>query len=209
MTELTNEKQMTIKEVAEFFGKSEPTIRRVAKKIGIKFNNGKRKTYSKIDLENMSKELYRKVPLAVKESINYTFSNDQGKPLSNDKVGNTLSQKDIDMIGTIVSMTVAKTIEALDGRVERIESKFEERKALLPAPQKTDRQNLNQLIRSYCKENDIMHGIAWSMLYEEAYYILNINIKTRAENRGITAIDYADEEELIPELLSIAMDIFK
>ena len=121
----------------------------------------------------------------------------------------SLNQKDIEIISTIVAMTVSKTIETLDKRIGSIENKFEERKALLPAPEKSDRENLNQFIRSYAHKNNLSHSVVWLKLYQEAYYRLNVNLKVNAYNRNLAIIDYADQEGYIPELLSIAIDIFK
>jgi hypothetical protein len=81
---------MTVKQVAEFFGKSESTIRRVSKDIGISFENGKVKLYVKDEVESLSRILFKTVPLAVKNAINETFPNNQGIALPNEEVNNNL-----------------------------------------------------------------------------------------------------------------------
>lgn len=199
---------MNIKQLAEFFGKSTATIRRSALSVGIKFKNGTEKTFSKDEVKMISQYLYKTVPLAVKESIDMTFSNDKAKPYANEKHESTLTQKDIELISTIVSMTVSKTIESLDKRMNNIENKYEEKKALLPAPEKSDRDNLRQLVNSYANRKSLSHSFVWGKLYQEVYYRLNFNLKERAENRNMSIIDYAESQGMISELLSIAMEIF-
>lgn len=78
---------MTVKEMSDFFGKSEATIRRVARNdVGIDFKNGVPYLFNKNETEKISEKLYKKVPIAVKESINYTFSKVKGEPLQNEQV---------------------------------------------------------------------------------------------------------------------------
>lgn len=78
---------MTVKEMSDFFGKSEATIRRVARNdVGIDFKNGVPYLFNKNETEKISEKLYKKVPIAVKESINYTFSKVKGVPLQNEQV---------------------------------------------------------------------------------------------------------------------------
>jgi hypothetical protein len=137
-------------------------------------------------------------------------ANDKGIALSNGKARNELlTEKDIEFISIIVSRTVAETIKSLDNRMSNIENKYEERRSLLPAPKLSDRDNLRQLINTYSNCNSFSYASVWNMLYKEVYYRMNVNLKERAENRNITAIDYADQEGLIPEILSIALEIFK
>lgn len=66
---------MTVKQVAEFFGKSENTIRRAASRCGVDSKNGVALVFSKSDLWLVSRELWENVPEAVKIAIEETFPN--------------------------------------------------------------------------------------------------------------------------------------
>jgi cellobiose-specific phosphotransferase system component IIB len=63
------EKTMTVKELAEFFGKSEDTIIKHSKKSGIGFDHGVTKAFTKPEVSKVSQSLYKAVPKAVKEAI--------------------------------------------------------------------------------------------------------------------------------------------
>lgn len=120
----------------------------------------------------------------------------------------TLTQRDKELIAEIVSMTVSRTMERLDQRMATIENHYQQRAALLPAPQISDRENLNRIIRQYAKDQGISHSVVWGTLYSELYYRLNVNVRLRAENRNIPVIEYIDQEGLMPETLSIALEVF-
>lgn len=120
----------------------------------------------------------------------------------------TLTQRDKELIAEIVSMTVSRTMERLDQRMATIENHYQQRAALLPAPQISDRENLNRIIRQYAKDQGISHSVVWGTLYSELYYRLNVNVRLRAENRNIPVIEYIDQEGLMPETLSIALEMF-
>jgi transposase len=120
----------------------------------------------------------------------------------------TLTQRDKELIAEIVSMTVSRTMERLDQRMATIENHYQQRAALLPAPQISDREKLNKIVRQYAKDQGISHSVVWGTLYSELYYRLNVNVRLRAENRNIPVIEYIDQEGLMPETLSIALEVF-
>lgn len=201
---------MTIKEIAGLTGKTEKTVRQ-----WIQHEQKVLTQEQKVLTKGHSRDYNLEEVIAILKSgkiseslIGLLIENSKNK---NEEKSNlpTLNSKDIEIISTIVSMTVSKTIEALDKRMNVIENKYEERKALLPAPEKSDRENLNQFIRSYAHKNNLNHSVVWLKLYQEAYYRLNVNLKVNAYNRNMAIIDYADQEGYIPELLSIAIDLFK
>lgn len=74
---------MTVKELSEFFGKSDSTIRRACNECDFIFENGKKRDFTSDEVKILSERLFKRVPLAVKESIKHTFSNDKGLALSN------------------------------------------------------------------------------------------------------------------------------
>ena len=145
---------MTTKELSEFFGKTKQTILNYAKKNNIEIMHGKEKIWIKEEVELIAKSIYKTMPIAIKESIDYTFSTVKiyNSKQSENLTGN-LTEKDIEMISIIVSKTVSETVKALDSRMSNIENKYEERKSLLPAPKLSDRDNLRQIINSYSNIN--------------------------------------------------------
>jgi len=91
---------MTIKQLAEFFGKGENTIRRTAVRLGFRAQNGIALIFNQEQVEQISEAVFSKVPLAVKEAIRYTFPKGEGSPLPNGKVefGDHGLPHDIEMI---------------------------------------------------------------------------------------------------------------
>ena len=121
----------------------------------------------------------------------------------------SLSQKDIEVISTIVSVTVAETIKQLDGRMTNIEQKIEERKALLPAPEMNPRDSINMLVREYASRNGISFSTAYSELYRHFNYTYNCNVNVSAKNRDMPIIDYIESEGMIEKLEAVAIKIFR
>lgn len=115
-----------------------------------------------------------------------------------------------DVLTSLNALIQTVTIQSqnYEKRFNEIENKIEDRKILLPAPKKSDRDNLNQIIRSYAKNNELNFGEVWGKLYQEVYYRLNINLKIKAKNKKMSIIDFAENEGLLPELLSIALEVF-
>jgi len=130
---------------------------------------------------------------------------DRFKPVSS--VG--LTSKDVDIIKTIVSETVSMTIKTLDTRMANIESKYNSRVALLPAPELSDRDNLRQVINKRQKKTGAPFNIIWGDLYRSCYYRLNINFTKRAANRQMKVLDYIESSGYLPTVLSIAIEEFE
>jgi len=120
----------------------------------------------------------------------------------------SLSQKDIEVISTIVSVTVAETIKQLDGRMTNIEQKIEERKALLPAPEIAPRDRINMIIRDYADRNRMPFATAYSELYKIFNYTYGCNVNASAKHRGVAIIEYIESEGLIENLEAVAVSKF-
>jgi len=204
---------MTIKEIASLTGKSSRSIQRWINEasdkmagLSVKMSDSE-KSKKPADFTFDETLSILRAGKVSKDLIDILIENMNGKGQSVNQ-SSLLSQKDIELISTIVSMTVSKIIQSLDTRMNNIESKYNEKQALLPAPGLSDRDNLRKIVSSYAEKKKISHSIAWNKLYQESYYRLNINLKERAKHRNITIIDYAESEGYIPKLLSIAMEIF-
>ena len=213
-----NEKTMTTKELAGFFGKSDQTIKRSAKRCGIKFENGKLKKFNKSEVELISKDLYLKVPSYVKKSIdeafaNITYPNDTGEPISNGKL--ELNDYELDRAFRLamvnmnnLAQSLANKTDELDKRISKIEVQTEKRKALLPPPQIKPRDHINMIVRKYVHDTGVSHTDAWSELYKQFYYRTKTNAKVCAKNRGMGTLDYIESDGMIEILEAIAIDFF-
>jgi hypothetical protein len=196
---------MNIKELSEFLGVSEKTIKRICNKNGILFNHGIKKIFNKSEVEAISLHIYKKMPMAIKDSIDVTFNTDRTNVLSTDRT-NVLSNESLTQ-ELIKSFNVL--VQTVNNLSKIITEDKKQNKLLLPEPPiKNYREALNQFIRSYADKKKIVHSFLWSKLYNEAYYRLNINMRVCASNRGMSIMDYAEQEGHLPNLLSIAKDIF-
>lgn len=81
--------------------------------------------------------------------------------------------------------------------------------AQIEAPKMTDRATLNKLVREYATSIGGDFKAAWGALYNAALYRLHANLPARAEHSGRAAIDIAEEEGLLPELVAIAREVLK
>jgi len=109
----------------------------------------------------------------------------------------------------------ATSVKELKGRLEAIETRQREaEKALLdiepantPSPTKPLRGRINEIVRMYCATNSVPFNNAWKKLYQEVYYRCHVDLKRRAIN-GKSKLDVADELDILPDLYSIASEIF-
>ena len=211
---------MTVKEIAEFTGKEERTVRRWVVKAADKMSSvadkmssaghGKVTDYNLDEVEcilNASTMSRDAVSILMANARNNSSPHENVSPIVSDK-STSLTSRDIEIISTIVSMSVAKTFEILDKRVEKLESKVEERKALLPPPSISPRAHITQLARKYVSETGSEYHEAYAMLYSEYNYRMHENASLCAKNRGIKVIDYIEDEGNIEILESIAMELF-
>jgi len=84
----------------------------------------------------------------------------------------------------------------------------EEKKILLEAPKKNNRSELNQLVRQYAFDN--FNGIvqnAWNVIYSELLYRIHRNVRVCANNLGMKKIDYLEKEGLIDTTISIVIEL--
>jgi len=128
----------------------------------------------------------------------------QNELSQNETLHSGLTEKDILLISSIVSMTVAKTIEVLDRRMQKIETVVEERKAILPPPEMPKKKQLAKIINDYCSKSGISYQEAYNRLYSDVYYRLGLNLKLQASNKGCKAIDVAEQLGKIDDLIAIA-----
>ena len=132
----------------------------------------------------------------------------QNKPVIQNQTS-TLTERDVELISSIVSLTVAKTIEQLDNRMKNIENRIEERQALLPARKKDSRAHITELVRNYAFNHNMNYNNVYSMLYREYGYRTHSNPTVSAYNRHITTIEYIEQSGYIEILESIAIEMLR
>jgi hypothetical protein len=77
-----------------------------------------------------------------------------------------------------------------------------------PIPELSPRTRLNQTVSEYVRLNGGGVQTAWSKLYREFKYRYHRDIVFCAKNRKLSVLDYAEHENLVEDLLSLALFIF-
>lgn len=205
---------MTVKELASFTGKDERTVQRWIKKAGDKMSaigdkmsvagHGKVVDYTIDEVEQILLNSSMS-----KDAVSILMENArQNKPVIQNQTS-TLTERDVELISSIVSLTVAKTIEQLDNRMKNIENRIEERQALLPARKKDSRAHITELVRNYAFNHNMNYNNVYSMLYREYGYRTHSNPTVSAYNRHITTIEYIEQSGNIEILESIAIEMLR
>jgi len=204
---------MNTKEIALAVNKTERSVQRWVKKLGDKVSsiNDKMSASSPMNPADFTlEETIAIIEVGMGKNAASIYAENArkttGKLISLPE--SSLSQKDIEVISTIVSVTVAETIKQLDGRMTNIEQKIEERKALLPAPEIAPRDRINMIIRDYAERNRMPFAAAYSELYKIFNYTYGCNVNASAKHRGVAIIEYIESEGLIENLESVAVSRF-
>jgi len=203
-------KTMTLAEISELTGKGATSIRRWATStkmanILTKMANAKK---TKEPAEFTLDETISIIRAGGHDTLaNLLLQNSKGEP---EKIsGSSLTSKDIELISVIVSQTVSQTISAtiqhLDSRMGRIESRIEDRQALLPPPEIAPRDHINKLVREYANRTGLVHSIVWGYIYTEFKYTYKMDVKRLASNRDMAIIEYIETEGMIEQLLAVTM----
>jgi hypothetical protein len=203
------EVKMNTKEIASAVNKTERSVQRWVKKAGDKMSSISDKMSSSTSTKPSDFDLDETLLIIEtglgKNAAAVYASNAKDLQKPSDSL---LSQKEIEMITKIVSVTVAETIKQLDGRMTNIEQKIEERKALLPAPEIAPRDRINMIIRDYAERNRMPFAAAYSELYKIFNYTYGCNVNASAKHRGVAIIEYIESEGLIENLESVAVSRF-
>lgn len=205
---------MTVKELASFTGKDERTVQRWIKKAGDKMSaigdkmsvagHGKVVDYTIDEVEQILLNSSMS-----KDAVSILMENARhNKPVIQNQTS-TLTERDVELISSIVSLTVAKTIEQLDNRMKNIENRIEERQALLPARKKDSRAHITELVRNYAFNHNMNYNNVYSMLYREYGYRTHSNPTVSAYNRHVTTIEYIEQSGNIEILESIAIEMLR
>ena len=201
---------MTVKELASFTGKDERTVQRWIKKAGDKMSA----IGDKMSVAGHGKVVDYTIDEVEQILLNSSMSKDAVSILMQNarqskKQTSTLTDRDVELISSIVSLTVAKTIEQLDNRMKNIENRIEERQALLPARKKDSRAHITELVRNYAFNHNMNYNNVYSLLYREYGYRTHSNPTVSAYNRHVTTIEYIEQSGNIEILESIAIELLR
>ena len=201
---------MTVKELASFTGKDERTVQRWIKKAGDKMSA----IGDKLSVAGHGKVVDYTIDEVEQILLNSSMSKDAVSILMQNarqskKQTSTLTDRDVELISSIVSLTVAKTIEQLDNRMKKIENRIEERQALLPARKKDSRAHITELVRNYAFNQNMNYNNVYSLLYREYGYRTHSNPTVSAYNRHVTTIEYIEQSGNIEILESIAIELLR
>ena len=204
---------MNTREIANTTGKDERSVRRWVKKAAVKMSAITVKMSASTSTNPADYDFEETLAIIEagmgKNAADIYRTNSSASMPEVAKSGDSLTEKDIRLISSIVSMTVAETMKRLDERVAKIETRVEERQALLPAPQMSRRDHINKLAREYSARTGGNFAEAYSMLYREFGYRTHSAPSIAAKNRGMAIIDYIEAEGQIDTLEAVAMDILK
>jgi hypothetical protein len=101
----------------------------------------------------------------------------------------------------------------IDGLLEIQRQAQEELTALpyseQPAPEKSTRAKINQIVRNYVSRTNVEYRSVWQQLYKELYYRCGVNVSIRAKHRNANLLDVVEEDGLIEQLHAIATETLK
>lgn len=200
------EVQMNTKEIASAVNKTERSVQRWVKKAGDKMSSISDKMSSSTSTKPADFDLDETLLIIEtglgKNAAAVYASNAKDLQKPSDSL---LSQKEIEMITKIVAVTVSETMKQLDGRVNVIEKRIEERQALLPAPDIAPRDRINMIMRQYASNNGKGFQEVYNDLYRRFNYTHKCNVNIAAKNRGMPIIEYIEVEGMIDDLEAVAV----
>lgn len=201
---------MTTKEIAEAVNKDVTTVQRWIKRLNGKMQSIDSKMQSSSPMKPAEFNLEETCSIIEvglgKNAADIYRMNAKTNSSSGDS---SLTARDIDLIGKLTASIVAETMRQLDARMGKIETRIEERQALLPPPEIKPRDQVNKIMREYAHKHGIEVQDAWRELYRDFGYRFNCSPKICAKNRGITTLDYIESEGMMDSLLAVAIELNK
>jgi hypothetical protein len=117
------------------------------------------------------------------------------------------AEVDLDTAFKAAMIQLVQMTNTMNTRLTNIESRIEQRQALLPAPQISPRQHIIQLVNKYCSNTHREQREVYYQLYSEFGYRTHCNPSLCAKNREMKIIDYIESEGQIEVLEAVAMEI--
>jgi len=194
MNELTNEKTMTVKEVADVIGVSTQTVRRNIKKLDpARIENGKTTRLTKDEALILVKKIRTNNDIQPQQNV--------AKPQQNVAV-------DYEVIGKMIGMAITSALAPIVEKLNGISAPKKEH-LQIEAPKITPRTSIRKTINEYVAKTGTQYKDAYNALYCEFGYRTHCNASLCAKNRNMRTLDYIDEVGQIEVLDAIAKDYFK
>ena len=200
---------MTTKQIAEYVGKPEKTVRTWASKASAKTAASTAKLAASSPAKPADWDLEETIAiietgLGANAAAMYRANAERSSAPVQAVAGSSLTQRDLELVATLVTSIMTK----LESRVGSVEAKLEERAALLPAPGIKPRDHVSKLVREHAERTGQEFRYVWRDLYRDFGYRTNTNPTVCARNRGMAIIDYIEAEGQIELLESVAMSVF-
>jgi hypothetical protein len=191
---------MTTKQIAEAVGKGERTVRNWLRKLAEKDTAIAEKLSVSSPMHPADYSLDEAV------AVIQVGLGKNAATLFRENANRAKSGPDVYDIAAIVRETVASMVPVL---IAAVRGAVPERAVVsLPAPSDISmRDQLRQVVNRYASASGDHRG-AWSNLYSDFYYRYHRNLRECAKNRGVDTLDYAEDEGLLPDLLSLALSMY-
>ncbi len=191
---------MTTKGIAQAVGKEERTVRNWVKKLAEKSSVVAEKLSVSSPMKPADYDLDETVAI-----IEEGLGRNAAALYRENATRTTTSMTTPESIAAIVRETVTAMVPVLIAAIRGVVP--ESAPAALPAPATlSHRDQLRRAINQYATRIG-GHREAWGNLYTEFYYRYHRNIRECAKNRGMDTLDYAEEEGLLPDLISLAIHL--
>jgi len=185
---------MTTREIAEAVGKAEKTVRTWASKASAKSAAMTARLAASTSMHPADWNLEEacaiiETGLGVNTANLFRMSSRKNSSTDRlDRLESMVSQ----LVGALASIIPAQTKPTVQA---------------IAAPSLSPRDELRQIINDAARESADYPG-TWNEFYKAVYYRLHINAKERAKHAKVTALEILDEEELLPQCIAIAREIF-
>ena len=204
---------MNVKEIAKVIGKDETSIRRWVKRAAGKMPAMAGKMLASTSTHPADFDLEETIAIIEvglgKKAAGMYRRNAEKDAVSDKPASGSVTVKDLEYLTVSFARIIAESNGSLDRRMTAIEDKLQERQALLPAPQMSNRDNLNMIIREFSSTTGIPYGEVWGMIFKEIYLVLNINLRQLIEYVDMPVIEYIEMIGLLSEALFVARKILK
>ena len=196
---------MTVKELAEFTGKTTKTIQRWIKKASYRIEsiNDKMSLSSPMNPSDYNIDEVEDILVSgsmSKDAVKILMENAR-KPTQIITVKENNNPMAI-MMDFMVKMQEQQQ-QFMNTIIDRLDTKETKQLSLPVAPDIEPRAYLNQLVREYSQLKGVDFRKGWNVLYTEILYRCKTNIKVKSKNEGIKPIDYLERENMLLTACSI------
>lgn len=188
---------MTVKGIADVAGCSLKTAQRTAKRLFPEaVRSGRKSEFDHLQTIRILQALPKR-NLVQSSAPAGTFSHARPLPDRFDRLIESLNN---------LTHAILLRQEAQESRIRGLEA--HSGAVTLPAPEKSPRAQLNELVRRYVHASSESYTTAWARLYRDCLYRLGINFRERARRRGMDTLDYIEAEGYLQQVLLVAHTVF-